>query len=229
MPYSLTDEYNSSWLNFDSLVVVDEENGIYQAVITAKKNKSLFERSSVSGVQYLYPYIRVGDEKHDFYVCQQEPDLSNVTVDASGDMNNSNHSNLIIYRNSVTASRSGKDVVTISGNYTSGTTTNTISATIQNTGEKDKAGHSKVTGSGTLTSVYTDTQWSSGTKVETYTYTFNNIEGLAPKDGAAAQLSGVLETGTKVTTINGEVVSTRTLEECTSNYVSISVYIKDPQ
>ena len=227
MPYSLNDEYSSSWLNFDSLVVVDDENGIYQAVITAEKNKSLFERSSVSGVQYLYPYIRVGNEKHDFYVCQQEPDLSNVTVDASGDMNNSN---LIIYRNSVTASRSGKDVVTISGNYTSGTETNTISATIQRTGEKDGCGRSKITGSGTLTSVYTDTQSVSGsTVVKTYTYTFNNIEGLAQKDGAAAQLGGVMETGTIVTTVNGEVVSTLTHEECASNYVSIRVKINDPQ
>lgn len=232
IPSRMLDESNGWWLKFDSLAVVDDEKGIYQAVLTAQKNKSLFDRSSVSGEEYLYPYFRVGTEreKYEFYVYQQEPDLSNVTVDASGEMRySSNNLDLIIYRNSVTASRSGKDVVTISGNYTSGTTTNTISATIQNTGEKNEFGRAKVTGSGTLTSVYTDPQWSSGTKVETYTYTFNSIEGLAPVNGAAAELSGVLETGTKVTTVNGEVVSTRTLEECTSSRVNIRVEINDPQ
>ena len=55
IPSRMLDESNGWWLKFDSLAVVDDEKGIYQAVLTAQKNKSLFDRSSVSGEEYLYP------------------------------------------------------------------------------------------------------------------------------------------------------------------------------
>lgn len=108
------------WVHAGTLEVVDEKKGIYKANFVADKNNWWFDRTGTGKISLHYGNEHGGARtEYKIKAYQKEGSLANVSVSTSGyfAVQSGGKSRYSNYAGPVTATRSGKDEVTLEGSY----------------------------------------------------------------------------------------------------------------
>ena len=126
-PKDQIDVYGGEWVRFDTLLVLNEQEGKYKAVFHARRNDELFDRSlpkdteSNPAIVLHAPIIGTTGSHTKLYeigAYQQQSDLSNVALSLSAFWENEEGlRNNVQYAGNVTATRQGNDAIVFEGAY----------------------------------------------------------------------------------------------------------------